>query len=320
MKTRPDSAAPAAEAEDVQALWDEFDTEDGTASAQAAPEPEIEDQGISEDGPESKDEAREPAEAPAPAKAESDIWANASPDLIAWRDQIMAEKAASEQRQRSEAGRLSAYQRRYEEAKAELEAARKNAEPEDDSDLTAAAKEYPDVVNPLMKRFERQAAEIDAMRREAQSRDEIAAIERQAHMDAEEARVTAAQPGWIDLTTMDDGAGGRTVAPEFAAWVRRQAPEMQAKVQRNADGIMNAAETIEVIGAFKSFMDRFNEPAPTPTPPPADTRRQRQLQASAAVASRPQVATTTGIPKDGDPTAIWAELDRQEEVRARTRR
>lgn len=315
MKTTEDgSAAAAAKPDDVRAIWAELDEEDGASSAQDEPEAVEEAADIPDDeGQEEEEPAARPASrTPDPAP---DIWANASPEMIAWRDQIMGEKAAMEQRTRSEAGRLAAYQRRYEEAKAQLDAAQKQTteEPEDDSDLTAAAEEYPDVVNPLLKRLDRQNAAIEAMMRESRSRDDIAAAERDAHMAAEEAKVTAAHPGWVDLTTRDDGAGGRTAAPEFVAWVNQQTPEMRAKVDRNADGITSAAEATEVIAAFSAFMDRIK----AASNPPADPRRQRQLNSSRAVTSRPQVATTTGIPKHGEPSAIWAELDRIEEAEAR---
>lgn len=313
MTTIPDdmAAAKAAMDAEVQAIWDE-DEPEGTDHAQVEPgdasgaEPVSD---LPEDQPEVPPTARQPAPKTTPAAAEPDIWANADPALIAWRDRTLAEKAAIEQRQRSEAGRVTAYQRRYEELRARTAAPQKTDEPEDNSDLNAVIEEYPDLAKPILRQLDQTRAEIEAMKQEARSREEIAAAEREAFMTAEEAKLTAKHSNWLDLTTVDDGAGGKTAAPEFIAWYRRQPADLQAKVERNANGITNADEAAEVIGAFSAFMDRFNQPA-TPTPPPADRRRQRQLDASKAVTSRPQVATGGAVPKDGDPAAIWEEEDR----------
>jgi hypothetical protein len=324
MTTKPgesEAAEPVSAAEvEADAAWDEADNAEGVTAIADDDEPQTGDEdGFTSDETDETQTEAEPAAAPVAAPARPDIWANASPEMIAERDRLLAETESAKQRARSEAGRIAAYQRRYEEAQAALKAAKPEVPEEDAEALRAAQEEYPEVVKPLLSRIDRQQAQLDAITQSNRSREDLAAAEREAHEAAETEKLEALMPGYVDLFTVEDAQGNRVESPEYLAWYRTQKPEIRAKIERNAAGIVDAAAAAEALTAYKSFRDRF-EAAANPTQPlAASNRRQRQLQASTAVTGRPQTGHVPGIPKD-DPDAAWDGYDRLEAQQARAAR
>jgi hypothetical protein len=324
MTTKPGESGAAdvsAADDDFDKAWDDYDAEDAAAAEEPADDTSAADETDPASDDLDLDDKPTTAEPPAvkadePAKP-SDVWANASPELIAERDRLLAAVEAEKQRARSDSGRAAAYQRRYEE----LRAAKPKAEEppaEDDEDLQAAQREYPEVVAPLMKKIERQQARLDEIVSAEHGRETAAIAAREALEAAESAKLEAAMPGYIDLFTVEDGAGNRVESPEYLAWYRTRAtPEARAAIDRNANGIVDAKAAAEALGAYKAFIDRFNAPAAggTPAANPTSTRRQRQIDSSRAVTrSSQQSGITSAVPNDYD--AAWDHLDRLDEAKA----
>ena len=302
---QPGAADEAARDDEVD-YWAEADATEGVPTAEGADEgTEAEAAWGDASGEEAEAEAEATAEAPRP-----DPWASATPEMIAERDRLRNEFATLQQRMRSEQGRVAAYQRRYEELRRKAQAP--DTTEQDEAAIKAAEEEFPEVVKPIIAKMSRQQQQIEALRESELSRQQRAAEAREAHEMAETQKVAAEFPDWQSITTVDDGEGGKTATPEFVAWYRMQDPGLRAKVERNAEGITNATEVVEVLGAYRSFLDRLR-PAANPagragthSPP---SRRERQLQSASAVSSRPQVGRSSGVPRD-DPDAAWDAFDR----------
>lgn len=338
MTTKPGESVAAdlvsAADDDGDALWAEADEAEGVKPSVAAEDPDGDDNFASDEetasAPAGEDGTDEPAAPAAAAAAEPDIWASASPEMIAARDKLRADFAASEQRRKSDEGRVAAFQRKALAAERELAAlkAAKAEVPEEDAEaLRAAQEEYPEVVKPILTRLERQQAEIDRIAETERSRQSQAAAEREARVAAETALVEAKMPDYLSLisTETDDvDEDGRAIkvrrpTPEFVAWYQAQPADVRAKIDRNADDITNAGETIEVLGAFKTFRDRFTAAADPNPAQQQNPRRQRQLQSSAAVSGRPQTGTVPGIPKD-DADAAWEGFERLDQQKRQAAR
>lgn len=326
MTTKPDESGAASAAQDeFDTAWDEAEAEDAAAApAEAADDDDGEDPAPASDDldPSAAEDADEPPadEADGEPEKQPDIWAGASPELIAARDKLRADY---EQRLKSDAGRVAAYQRQAEAARQELAAlkAAKPPVPEEDAEaLRSAEEEYPEVVKPILSRLERQQAVIDQVVESERSREAQAAAAREAHEAAETEKVNAALPDFLDMISFQvEGTDERSPTPEFLSWYKRQSPEVQAKVNRNADSITDATSAIEVLTAYRDFQARIDAAAAAAAEAqaaPTSTRRQRQIESSRAVSKgTQQTGLTSAVPNDWD--GAWEALDRQEAARAR---
>lgn len=307
-------AAPGAAAEEVTKMWAEMDAEDAAGTPAS-----IETREDEKNPPAGAEEAKQLAD---DTDTPPDPWAGASPELLAWREEQEKKNATLEQKLRSAEGRLKPLQRREPAApgaKSQPAKAR-----EISPELKRAQEEYADVVDPILEELRQTQAGLDELRQKDESRDIAAQRAHDEHVSQQQAILDAEFPDWESLV-VDEVDGQKEPKPEFIAWKKRQPRDVQAKIERNANDVVDAAAAKEVLTAYKAFMDRI-EAAASPAPgPAADTRkgaghdalRERQLRASQGARSRSQVASEPGIPKDGDPAAMWAEMDRIEAAAAR---
>lgn len=321
-----------AQEQDENALWDEFDREDSTAAVEAAPPDEGR---VDDDEPlrnadagadDNADDAPDGAD-----QATADMWANASPAQKAAWQAAQEQIRKLEQAERSNRGRLSAFQRQINELREKAEQPPKPAAQEaadqgkpapdgagkeadgflGSEEWSSFQDEYPEVAGPLSKvigslqaRLERQDKELTAIgseRRTAALREQAAALEEE-------------HPDW------------QTVAadPGFADWLHGQPRHIQEAAYRNANEIVDAAEAADVVGRFKAFRsEKTGNQARQNTAGngagPGNSRlagkRQRQLESAAASRTRGP-GVVSGIPEDGDEETIWRQFDEAERRQA----
>lgn len=312
-KENQGSAADLA-ALDEDAIWSELDGQDAAPAAapEAEPEPEIEPE---VDTP----EPAVAAEAPPP-----DPWATAPEPLRNDYAKLQRELEDLRQRQRSEEGRVSAYQRKYEELRSQLD---KDAEaavappasdkskdepkPDDlDADLAELADAYPEIGGTVKKLF-------DAVRQETVKLSAAQQSVLERHYQREEAALAEAHPDWREVVTGNN-------QPVFALWLQRQPEDVQRAAQANGYTIEDSRAASRVIGAFKEFLSAQSNPAPPPAQPPEQkpqpqsSKRARQLAGAETVRARGQQAFTPGIPEDAPEADIWDAIEREETSRRRT--
>ena len=301
------TAGAADEAATDESLWDELDAaEAGTPPAEStSPEPPSE--------PTPGQEAE--AEGQPQPEQQTDPWATAPPPLKEERDRLT-------QRVTSAEGRIAAYQRRYEEANAqvqslnarlrELESApAAQPEPPKEDEATAHLKrireEYPEIGEPLV-------AIIDGMRKQNAelTRWQQQQIERE--MIQQDTILRDEHPDWQDVTSQN--------AEAFLAWVNEQTPERRKVIEDNAEIIKDGRAAASVIADFKAHIAQKPRPEPAPAPQAAsqqqpNPKRARQLAGAETAKPSGRQAFAPGIPEEGDPEEIWKAIEAEEKATRR---
>lgn len=248
-------------------------------------------------------EAAEPAakETPAP-----DIWANATPEQIAERDRLAAERDKHKASDFSQRGRLGAMQRRlnaYEASKAAPRAApaaedgQEPASPQgaatpsgaDDAlaaEIKRVTEEYPDVAGPLVKMLEAHRAEMAAL--EQRVRPVLDQGDEQ-EIARQYAILSERHPDYVEVAR----------SPDFHGWLQDQ-PDAIRKLADSFDG----RESSVVFTLFKTERDLAKgaggagaEPADPNPKPDLDARRREQLEGGRVVQNRAAPASEAG-PED----------------------
>lgn len=296
--TKPGAGEPV---DDFDAAFEEFSADaPADARADAGTEGDTNaDQGSASDpgqavaaaDPDPAGASPEPAEAAAAApdnagtpagETQPDIWADAPPALKEAFEASQQRIAALEHSDRSNRGRIAAFQRQLSEKKAAKPAAFLERE-----DIKTAREEYPDVLAPVLDILSEQAEVIEALQGDRQA-DVL-----NSHRDAEEARLAEMHPDWLTIAS----------TAEFGSWVGQQPGYVQEVIRRNAEGIVDHEEAADVIGRYKATL----APIPNTTPsakPNADTaateaRRKRLLESGVAITNRGPGATPNA-PDDFD--------------------
>lgn len=316
---------------ETSALWDEFDRDENQAAADDTPPDEgreEQDAAGDESPPETDEGGDEPTQEKAGKPAGNDLWANATPEHRAAYEAAQEQIRKLEQAERSNRGRLSAFQRQINELRSKAQApaeAAPRAAPNGAGDKTEAAQpegflgseewssfqgEYPEVAGPLAKvigsleaRLVRQDKELQAIGGERRQ----VALQEQATLLAEE------HPDWQQVAAN----------AEFGDWLHSQPRHIQEAAYRNANEIVDAAEAADVVGRFKAFRSgqQGNQARQNTAgnAGPGNSRlagkRQRQLESAAASRTRGP-GVTSGIPEDGDPEVLWRQFDEAERRQA----
>lgn len=191
-----------------------------------------------------------------------------------------AEKRAKlEQDNRSMAGRVSAYQRRYEEATGKRQpAAEPVVTPEQKAEWKTFASEFPEIAKAIEAKF----AETLPPDTAAKTTELIQYIEKQKRdqfLQDAWAAVDAVHPNWRN--------DGRT--EEFRKW--KESSSTYEKLAASDD----IADAIALFDLYESHKGRTKAPAPTPVPAPADTaaadqvaaRREKQAEGAATPSGKP---------------------------------
>lgn len=249
----------------------------------------------------SNDDDQDPPE-PAPgdkpaagAKEAPDPWANASPELLAARDKLVADY---ENKVRGASGRASGLQRKLTELQRTIPAHQPGTPKQDDGQeksdgekalddkVKKLREEYPEIAEPLIEMIEAQSAQLKALRgtvapvisatEEELVRQQIATLEEQ-------------HPDWREF------APGKNAA--FDGWKESQPEKVQAlAVSDYAEDVAVALTLFKVERAAAMQAGGDN---PSPKNDATDTRRKRQMDGGALVTSK-KTAAATGAPDDFD--------------------
>ena len=286
-------AENAPEKDDASEIWAEF------KAADAAPDTP------SDDGGEGQAEASVPPANDA-GGTEEDVWANVPEAARKQFEDLKAENARKDQRIRSDQGRLAARQRKINELRAQA-APEKSPAAIDTAPIASLEADYPEIAQPLKTTTQAIKTAVDALEADREGRRKAAATELKSIIDDETDRLDEAIPGWMDFIKAN--------GPSYRSWIEDQPKRIREINERNAQEITDADGAIEVITAFKQFLEPPAQQPQTSTSPPND-RRQRQLAAMSSPSTAPRGAVVSGIPEEGDPQAIWNMFAEQERRRA----
>lgn len=252
------------------------------------------------------------ADTPSGSETQDDIWAKAPPEL---RAAFEAERKAREEAQgvlRTQSGRLSTTQRELAELKrrqAETPAEGEGSQPgeadERSARLAATKDEYPDVTSAIIDEVT-DLRQIVAELRQDRSRAAEAEA-RQAELDhaetlaANEAMLVEKFPDWQETVESD----------AFTEWALQQPKIIHEGILANANGIVDPASALKIIGDFKR--DTAPDLPASPADPLAEKRR-LQREGGAAIPAR----TATAPAKEGETGSYsdeWKRLAREEQRR-----
>ncbi|MER9912804.1 hypothetical protein NKJ71_19450 [Mesorhizobium sp. M0050] len=235
---------------------------------------------------------------PAPAK---DIWADAPPELRAAHDAEMTALRKAANNERLHAGRM---RKQFEDLKAS--AARVADTPASKTvgdTLDESLADYPEIAKPLKDTLAPIEKRLEAFDKFTAEQNSVQQDEVSRHIRTQQDVLEAAHPGWE--TEYVKGPK----AKQFAEWI--QSPDRPVKFvktvfETNNEHIFDAKAAIEVFDAFKA-----DTAAPDPQPGNGQTqelsaKRAAQLDGSRSPKSPGGPPRVTGIPKDGDPQAIWS--------------
>lgn len=311
---------------DADALWDELDAKDAGKDGDAAPGDDGKDAGETDafddeaeaDGDAEPDQPDAAKADPAPARGadKPDIWANATPEQRAELDSLRAAKDRAEHDARSQSGRQAALQRRINELTRKAQPGTKREALRPEEAFAGMEEDYPEIAEPLKKALSPIAERMtkdEEERTAAQEAERRAAETELTEIVNEQTDILLKQHPDYDAFLKQNGAA-------FGAWVEDQPRKIREAAYRNAEYIFDAEGAIEIMNAFKAFIQPKPAAEPAPAQPqstqPLNDRRQRQLNGSASPRSHAGRPTVSGIPRDGDPDAIWDAFD-AEEKRAR---
>lgn len=245
-----------------------------------------------------EEEVTPPPAEEGPKDEKPDIWAGATPEQIAARDELA-------HRARSTSGRIGALQRKINSLQAAAGQANNDSAKKAREAVDSLKGDYPEITQPL----EHIVAGLDS-RAEADGKlltDELnaAIAERNDIVDEEEAALTRAHPDWFETLTKDDNR-----KKVFTAWIDDQPRSVREAAARNREGITDAAGASDVIGRFKAHLASLTPTEVTP-PPPAITAPPAQQQQPAAPPPQPSLndrrqrqLASTAAPKGNGPAAV----------------
>ncbi len=264
------------------------------------------------------------------AADQDDPWATATDEQRSAHEADQKRIKKLEQSDRSQRGRLGAMQRQINDTAAKPAPAKTTAADEaagDDEGEGAAdglygsdewkahEKEYPEISGPNKTITNNLADRIDVLE-EKQGVSET--VHRQEAVDQQTEVLDGEHSDWEEVMA----------AEGTLEWLQDQPRHIQEAARRNSEEIVDAAEAADVIGrlkAFRSAQDEAGEGAGDADAngagaddgagdgkPQLTGKRKRQLEAASTTrAGGPGAAH--GIPEDGDPEAIWAAYDKQDE-------
>lgn len=302
-------AAEKQEQDDAAKLWAEFaddgaekktETTNGEKVSDEFTESQAEqnkDASVGEQDTEGKAPAGDKTSPPAPTVD----WAKASPEFRAAHEAEMAALRKAANNERLHAGRM---RKQFEELKAS--AARVADTPssktvgdtldEGLADYPEIAKPLKDTLAPIQKRLE--AFDQFTAERHTAQQDEV-----NRHIQSQQQLLEAAHPNWEAEYIQGPKA------KQFYDWIKspdRSVKQVKTVFETNAEHIFDADAAIEVFNAFKADIAGTD---PTPGNGPTQelsAKRAAQLDGSRSPKTPGGPPRVTGIPKEGDPQAIWS--------------
>lgn len=298
-------------------LWSEMEAKDKGAGGELSPSAdpknaddftEAENRGNDAAPAGATQQAPAAAQTPSAAQAETPRpeldWSTVPPEFRAAHEAIETDRARLERLSRRHAGRVSAMQERFNRLQAEAAAGKGAAHPRQKLADTAveALSDIPEIVTPLKTFASAVDAEVDKLERANTERSERENAELVEYVKEQEEALTSAHPDWEKV--LDDNG------PRFLDWIKDQPWELRKAFLDNQNKVFDAQGGAKMIGAFKEFLAKDSNP-PQPARPaaqqqdPPNARRQSQRSATASPGGGNRQPTLSGIPRDGDPAAIW---------------
>lgn len=220
---------------------------------------------------------------------EDDIWASVDPKL---REAFEAERKAreaAEHRYKSDEGRFHAAQRKLQElGKPDSEAA-KAAQRERDKSFDKVREEYPEIAGPVADMLKAKDEQIAALSARFES-FENERIERNG------TQLRATHADFDNVMSKHEAV--------FLDWIRDQPEKDRLAFEANTSAITDPESAIELTTSFKKHLGTLGL-YETPEKAKPNKRRERQLSASKAPSTPSSGPAPSGIPKDGDPEALF---------------
>ena len=259
--------------------------DDGPELGQPAPAPAATDDEPPEETPPGDAEADGGGQPP--AEKAPDLWANASPELIAERDRIQKERDEALHKASSDANRVAALTRKLQglqqPASAPAPTEPTEAQKALDGKIAQLREDYGDIADPLIELIEAQKQELTNVRTVLTGLNE----DRQAQVIAQEQQALEARhPDWREVAQN----------PVFASWLEVQPANIQALASS-----WDARETSVALTLFKAENVEASgqQPQPGKKASAATARRSQQLDGGRDVGSRPAPAASDA-PEDFD--------------------
>lgn len=301
------SAAEAAEQQEqdeTAKLWAEFSDDGAEKKPEKTNGETVSDEFTesqadgSKDAPVGEQDTAGKTSPPAPAK---DIWADAPPELRAAHDAEMTALRKAANNERLHAGRM---RKQFEDLKAS--AARVADTPSSKTvgdTLDQGLADYPEIAKPLKDTLAPIEKRLEAFDKFTTEQNSVQQDEVNRHIQSQQQVLEAAHPGWSQEYIQGPKA------KQFADWIRspdRPVKFVKTVFETNNEHIFDAAAAIEVFDAFKADIAGTG-----PTPGNGQTqelsaKRAAQLDGSRSPRTPGGPAKVSGIPREGDPQAIWS--------------
>lgn len=299
----------AAEQDEAAKLWAEF-ADDGAEKKPETPagEKNPDDFTESQEEADKSADAREPEAAGADAKSEqpgasppaNDIWASASPELRAAHEAEVSALRKSANDAKAQAGRM---RKQYQDLKASADKAADSNGPKIGDTLDRSLADYPEIAQPVkdaLAPIEKRLESLDKLTAEHRSAktDEV-----NRHIVSQQRELEAAYPDWE--REYIKGPKGK----QFYDWIKspdRPVKFVETVFETNAEHIFDAKAAIEVFDAFNRDMAATENPPGNGQTQELSAKRAAQLEGSRSPRTPGGPPRVTGIPKEGDPQAIWS--------------
>jgi hypothetical protein len=169
-------------------------------------------------------------------------------------------------------------------------------------------REYPDVANPLLKQIDKLTERVEALSTTATAR---------AESEVADALTSEAET----LAALHSDVAEIVKQPEYAEWVKGQAPMIQRIVQENSKAVVSAADCAMVFDLYKASKGvQTGETAEQKAAREAAERRQSQLDAGRSATGGTQPGVRSDAGGDGSYDDEWERLDRAAKTKAASRK
>lgn len=248
-------------------------------------------------------------EAPAD-QAKPDPWANATPEMIAERDELRRERDAARHSDASQRGRIAALQRRLQDQPAAPPPPPQDKGKPEEQDgkggddraarIAAIREDYPDLAGPILDLIEEARNEAKAL---GERVSPVVAANDEAAIARQEQALQAKHPDWREV-------GG---SADFKGWAQSQPDDIRALADSFDAGDVSALLTLFKVERDATKGAEAGDP-PKPGDQQRDDRREKQLQGGRERPSR-GAGAATGAPDEFD--GAFAHFDKKRQAQQR---
>jgi hypothetical protein len=237
---------------------------------------------------------------PAEAPKDKDIWADAPPELRAAHEAEVAAAKKVANDAKANAGRI---RKQFEDLKAS--ASRGADTPKVGDTLDQSLADFPEIAKPVKDALAPIAKQLETLTASEQARTAALNDEVVQHVKSQQELLEASHPGWEQELA---GPKGKV----FYDWLQDQPKRRRDIFETNREHIFDGPGAIELMDAFKSAIAAAENPTPAPPAKPdagqtqeLSAKRAAQLDGTTSPRSPGGPPFVSGIPKEGDPEAIW---------------